>query len=330
MNSYCGFYPNNDWIIQKKYESVYDDNWNLTLRISYNWDYLARLMVLYSKEEYSYDDIGNLILKIYYPWDKSTSQWVPTVKNEYTHDTNGNKNSCYSYYWNKAMSQWINSSKSESAYDANGKLTEYTNYNWDSNTSQWIINTKYTLDTNRNTILFIDSDYSGQFKLEYTYDGNGNLILIVPYYWEKNMSQWIEHELKRFERPDIWKQEYAYDSSGNKTMEINYNWDETANRFVNGTKTTWFYSDLNFTSIPNTPLNKLTVYPNPAKDFIVFDLPNGSESATIELYDIQGKMVVQQKLTETKQIAVGHLPKGLYLYRLTNGETFSTGKLVVE
>jgi photosystem II stability/assembly factor-like uncharacterized protein len=74
----------------------------------------------------------------------------------------------------------------------------------------------------------------------------------------------------------------------------------------------------------------ISVYPNPAKDFVVFDLPNGSESATVELYDIQGKKVIQQKLTETKQISVGHLPRGLYLYRLTDSKKFYAGKLVVE
>jgi photosystem II stability/assembly factor-like uncharacterized protein len=78
------------------------------------------------------------------------------------------------------------------------------------------------------------------------------------------------------------------------------------------------------------PASTFSVYPNPSKDFVTFDLPYNSKSATVELYDIQGKKVIQQKLTETKQIAVGHLPKGLYLYRLTDGEKVYSGKLVVE
>lgn len=320
VNSYYGFGTFNDWIVRKKFESIYDANWNLTMRISYTWDFLTNQMVLYSKEEYSYDDNGNLVLEISYIYDSNKSQWNVSEKKEFSYDTNGNK----------TITQLINTSKNEATYDANGKLAYFGNYNWNSNTSQWIINTMYSLDTSRNTILFIDSDYSGQFKLEYTYDGNGNLTLFVPFQWDKNASKWIEHELKRFERSDIWKQVYTYDSNGNKTMEIIYNWDETANRFVNGTKTTWYYSPLNITFVPNTHLNKLTVYPNPAKDFIVFDLPNGSESVIVELYDIQGKKVVQQKLTETRLIAVVQLPKGLYLYRLADGETIYSGKLVVE
>lgn len=152
---------------------------------------------------------------------------------------------------------------------------------------------------------------------------------------DKNTNQWIEH-YRYYNSHDgyistfLLKQEYAYNVNGNMTLNITCNWDETAHLFVYNTRTTSYYSDKSTNSIPDTPTPHLTVYPNPAKDFVVFDLPNSSESASVELFDIQGKKVVQQKLTETKQIAVGHLPKGLYLYRLTDMETVYTGKLVVE
>lgn len=74
----------------------------------------------------------------------------------------------------------------------------------------------------------------------------------------------------------------------------------------------------------------LSVYPNPAKDFIVFDITKNMESSIVEIYDIQGKRVIQQRLTENKQIAISNLAQGLYLVRLIDSGTIYTGKFIVE
>jgi len=287
-----------------KSEYNYNANGKTTLRIGYQWTNSVNQWVASLKEEYIYD--GNIIYYCAYEWDSKTNLWVVLnnkQKFECTYDTCGNQTLRLTYFWDVSSTQWILKYKTENTYDTNGYMTSEGGFLWDKNKNQWVFNL----------------NGGGFGKNEWAYDSNGNIILNVFY---QINNQFIPY----------CKYEYAYDASGNKTLSICSSWVDSTNQWIVNWKykKTYFYSDKSTSSIPNTPTPHLTVYPNPVKDFVVFDLPNNSEIATVELYDIQGKKVMQQKLTETKQIAVGHLPKGLYLYRLTDGEKFYTGKLVVE
>ena len=155
-----------------------------------------------------------------------------------------------------------------------------------------------------------------------TYDVNGNNTMTIKYIWDWDNSQW----------GIFCRTEFTYDSYGNMTSSISDFGDEPLPPYVLGwnTKTNYYYSEHNITFIPETPEKQISVYPNPATDFIVFDLTNMSETAIVELFDVEGKRVLEQKLSENKQISVSNLPKGLYMYKLINSGIIYTGKLVVE
>jgi hypothetical protein len=74
----------------------------------------------------------------------------------------------------------------------------------------------------------------------------------------------------------------------------------------------------------------MNVYPNPASEYIVFDVTNISESATVELFDNQGKKVLEEKLPVTGQISISHLAKGYYLYRINNSGIVYKGKIIAQ
>jgi hypothetical protein len=93
----------------------------------------------------------------------------------------------------------------------------------------------------------------------------------------------------------------------------------------------------NYHFITNTQSNENKIYysgfaldPNPAKEFIIFDLENISSSAKVELFDLQGKKVMEQKLSEIKEMSVSNLHRGLYLYRLCEGKNMYIGKITIE
>jgi hypothetical protein len=332
--SYSWNQTTSQWVGGSKNEYSFDANSNMTLAISYSWDQTTSQWVGGSKNEYSFDDNNNMILAISYSWDQTTSQWVGGSKYEWSFDANNNKTLESSYSWDKTTSQWVGGSKTEWSFDANNNMNLCSYYSWDQTTSQWVVDYKYkykferSIDTNNNMPLSINynwdqttSKWVFASKNEWSFDANNNMTLAISYSWDQTTCQWI----------GVSKGKYSFDANSNKTQEATYSWDKTTSQWVGSSdRITWFYSDHTATFIPAKSLNKLTLYPNPAKDFVVFDLPNSSQSATVELYDIQGKKIIQQKLTETKQIAVGQLPKGLYLYRLTDSETFYSGKLLVE
>jgi hypothetical protein len=140
------------------------------------------------------------------------------------------------------------------------------------------------------------------------------------YSWQEISKQWGEAS----------KVEYTYDADGNIALNNWYNWDENISQWVISNKETYYYSERNINALLSIPAKYVIVYPNPATDIIVFDLTNISESAKVEVFDIQGKKVLEQKLSENKQISISNLPKGLYLFRLHDIENIYIGKITLE
>ena len=73
--------------------------------------------------------------------------------------------------------------------------------------------------------------------------------------------------------------------------------------------------------------NNLNIYPNPVKDLVAF---NNSGLSTVQIYDVQGKIVYSSKLS-SKTINVENLNSGIYFINVINVEnkTF-TGKFIKE
>jgi len=240
-------------------------------------------------------------LLIGYLWDETTNKWVYNNKGkgENTYNANANMTLTIHYSWDEFTRQWVVSNKEEYTYNANGNLTLEIFYNnWDLITSQW-------------------QDIS---KEEYTYDAKGNNTSYSSYNWDETDSLWVCDQ----------KREFTYDANGNRTLFIFYLWDEFTSQMVVNSRTTYYYSEHNITFVPKIPENHISVYPNPASEYIVFEVTNISEPALVEIFDNQGKKVLQQKLSENKHISVGKLPKGLYMYKLNNSGNIYTGKVIVK
>ncbi|HYW95330.1 MAG TPA: putative Ig domain-containing protein [Bacteroidales bacterium] len=74
------------------------------------------------------------------------------------------------------------------------------------------------------------------------------------------------------------------------------------------------------------------VYPNPASDYVVFEL-SSTTARFIEVRDLAGKVVILKKLesgTREYRLSVSDLSKGIYIYRIYNDNRYQTGKLLVE
>ncbi|MGV6860450.1 MAG: S8 family serine peptidase [Putridiphycobacter sp.] len=78
--------------------------------------------------------------------------------------------------------------------------------------------------------------------------------------------------------------------------------------------------------------NLISVYPNPANEFIVISLNQNFENATYQLFDITGKIVMTSQITEMSnaQVSVANLSKGVYTLRLLVDGNVYNQKVVVE
>ncbi|WP_294820280.1 S8 family serine peptidase [uncultured Flavobacterium sp.] len=75
-----------------------------------------------------------------------------------------------------------------------------------------------------------------------------------------------------------------------------------------------------------------SVWPNPAQGELNISLPAGAnENASVQLYDVQGRIMKVQKLTNTDTLVdVRGLSSGIYIVAVTNGAATQTKKVVIK
>ena len=80
--------------------------------------------------------------------------------------------------------------------------------------------------------------------------------------------------------------------------------------------------------------DELNIYPNPtAGKFRVQCSEFKVEDATIELYDLNGRKLLEKQIsagTENVEIDVSHLKNGIYFCRLVSEKYSATKKLIIQ
>jgi len=81
--------------------------------------------------------------------------------------------------------------------------------------------------------------------------------------------------------------------------------------------------------IENTFENSISVFPNPAKDVLHVGTTS-TKKITAQLFDVNGKMQLQQSVEASATIDLKGLSKGVYILKLSNNSQHITRKVVVE
>jgi hypothetical protein len=74
--------------------------------------------------------------------------------------------------------------------------------------------------------------------------------------------------------------------------------------------------------------NETTIYPNPATDNISISLPENISQAVFTLYDMQGKVLIKQEVSNQETIQVNSFASGIYIYNVRTDKQNHTGKLI--
>lgn len=75
--------------------------------------------------------------------------------------------------------------------------------------------------------------------------------------------------------------------------------------------------------------NDFIVYPNPVNDSISISLPDGYDNGSIFIYNVLGQKILENSITsQTSNISLKFLDKGIYVYKLESGIFSKTGKIV--
>jgi hypothetical protein len=76
------------------------------------------------------------------------------------------------------------------------------------------------------------------------------------------------------------------------------------------------------------PDYEISLFPNPMLDHVTVQVSTSFADLIFCLYDIYGRKMLTQKITETTRLTVSDLPAGIYMYRLQYPGGRQTGKLV--
>lgn len=80
--------------------------------------------------------------------------------------------------------------------------------------------------------------------------------------------------------------------------------------------------------LPNSSKKAIALYPNPASE--KFYISNLEEDASIVIYDISGRKVIQKKIQREEAITVSELNKGIYIVEIISGAKKTNERLVVK
>jgi hypothetical protein len=313
------------WVGSMKKEYVFVDN-NLTKSSTYQWNNSTNLWDGLGKTEYAYTS-GKVTEDIGYVWDNalSTPDWVYSRKIDYTY-TGSDLTSVLSWDWDPIGSSWVPSGKAVYTYSGGFMITATSSW-WDTDLSDWVNSSKseYTYTGGKQTLVLISSwggsAWVNEDKIESEYnDPDGRITLYSYYGW--NGAAWFGY---------TWNEtSYGIQGALNYSVTIYSAWD-----FINSQwstpylKSTKWYSDVvTGIDLNKTTGTKISVYPNPVKEYVVFNNVNISESATVAIFDIRGRKVMEKQLSGNNQLVINNLRKGLYIYKLSNNGLTYSGKLL--
>ena len=111
------------------------------------------------------------------------------------------------------------------------------------------------------------------------------------------------------------------DSCANYSNNINYNTGEVYVTFI-------IQNNPIYSKQPNTEENTyltdalssgILIYPNPSSDYVNIFLPDKNKTNKILLFDVEGKLVLEQEL-QNNQLNIKHLPIGTYILKTIDSE----------
>jgi hypothetical protein len=73
----------------------------------------------------------------------------------------------------------------------------------------------------------------------------------------------------------------------------------------------------------------INIYPNPATDNIIISLREMITNAVFTLYDMQGKVLIRQQVSNEDVISVNEFAAGVYIYNVSTGKGNTNGKIVI-
>lgn len=314
------FWDVNEWSPDHKIEYLYhpttdkiDTTYHSTYIGSNNWE-------LNYKTAHQYNAQGELEVELSLVFNISTNQFEPEMKVEYTYDAQGNIISAISSNYDVYSSTWEYFFKEELVYDTYGNITEFIIFMYNPANSLWepFIKVEYSYGANHNITEQMMSMYNTtgsiwipMFKMEFQHDYTvSGSDLILPYTLAVEAGEFFTHMLNEI---------------------ISYEYDFATTSWIEEERIILFYSEQTVSGIDEVSQTNFNVFPNPAKSHIHVQTKDQFSNGTFELFDIQGRKIIDRPIDGNSTISIDHIKSGIYFYRISDKiSIIQNGRIVKE
>jgi hypothetical protein len=366
-NHYSKDPTTNDIVPNYQMQYTYDHLNRFSELFNYDWNNDSSDYILSEKFVYSYGTNQLVDTIVGYNWNPNNSIWFEVSQKTYTYDQSDLLILNLTLGMDIINQVWKNSKKIESVYNSNKKLERKSTLSWDSNSwdsTRKEINT-YTSNNLIDTTTFFNKDASTNslkpyLKRGFLYDTQDRIVDQTDVWWNNAQSFWYIFdrmtyqynndndisEIMRYQGDFTvpWIRRIPTYNSQIPESELKLPPNYSFNKMKTGTDghmfwlsdSSWhsnytetlYYSDL-YVSIKDLEIsNEVTVYPNPASNFITFKTENHTGNLSLLIMSINGAIVVNKQITPGQMVSLNPLTNGQYVYQLFDGKKHYTGTFI--
>jgi hypothetical protein len=255
-----------EWEFYNRIETFLNEEGNIDLEITENWDETNKEFTFNSKSEYYWDSIGFDLILINYRWNSPSSNWGLFGKDERRVIDENGSTVRISQVWDANSSSWVNARRNSMILNQINRLIAFQGDNWDVVNQLWVpsfeANWEYNAetgfmtrfvdhqiwDTNTNNWIFINSEtyeylsdkkYSVVSKFNWDFDLT-TFVLYQKDFYDYSSKELISDVPRRLQKPNgpdticVNSEEVVY-KSGWQTEIKSFDWKiiaEDAGTFV--------------------------------------------------------------------------------------------------
>jgi hypothetical protein len=271
---------NDEWVNSWQYLNEFNTQNNLEKYTEKLWSSDNQDWIDHFKIEYSYNSLNLNNLKLTFLFNTATLNWDTVNRISIYYTTQQLQQIILTEKWNAINTAWIKSDSVINEYSEK-LLNNNTRFKWDSNETTWINN----------------------YQINYQYNSNDLVNLILNRYWNKASSLWQNES----------QFNYNYDLSGNVIELRNLSWDNALNNWGSGNRTIYSRSNIIVDEIIYSHFLENSLYPNPSSNFLKVNAPN--ELKNYSIYNISGQIVLKGAVYHSREIKldISNLNNGLYI-----------------
>ena len=81
-------------------------------------------------------------------------------------------------------------------------------------------------------------------------------------------------------------------------------------------------------SVVKPEFTEIPAYPNPCTDFVKFNSTNNMDNISLQIFDVQGRLIISTTINSNQQVDISQLNSGVYIYSISFKDEKQKGRIV--